>query len=99
MFNWIGNTIIVTTDRDVDEPTNRRLIDRVLGTLQSFLNGLIARGALIDGKIEFRSRDNPTTDLADGKVRWHLTLTPPSPAEEMSFTLEYDSSALEALFA
>lgn len=98
MFNWIANTIILTTDVNVDDPINRRLIDLVIGTITSFLNGLIAQGALIDGKIEFRSDENSTTDLADGKVTWHVTLTPPSPAQEMDFTLEYDPTALAELF-
>lgn len=99
MFNWIGNTIILTTDANVDDPTNRRLIDAVVGTITSFLNGLIAAGALVDGKIEFRKDENNTTDLSNGKVTWHVTLTPPSPAQEMEFTLEYDPAALDALFA
>jgi phage tail sheath protein FI len=60
MFNWIGNTVILTTDRDIDSPINRRLVDSVLGTLQSFLNGLVAAGALVDGKIEFRKDENST---------------------------------------
>lgn len=98
MFDWIANTIILTTDVNVDEPGNRRLIDGVQGTISAFLNGLVAAGALVDGVIEFRSDENPVTDLADGKIRWHLTLTPPSPAEELDFVLEYDPSALSALF-
>ncbi len=98
MFNWIGNTVILTTDANVDDPINRRLVDLVKGTLTSFLNGLIAAGALVDGKIEFRSDENPTTDLSDGKIKWHLTLTPPSPAQEMEFVLEYDPAALATLF-
>lgn len=98
MFNWIGNTIILTTDVNVDDPTNRRLIDLVVGTITSFLNSLVSPGALIDGKIEFRADENNPTDLSDGKVTWHVTLTPPSPAEQMEFTLEYDPSALAGLF-
>ncbi len=98
MFSWIGNTIILTTDANVDEPGNRRLIDGVTGTLQLFLNSLIAQGALVDGVIEFRPEENSVTDLSDGKITWHVTLTPPSPAEQMSFTLEYDPTALAALF-
>lgn len=98
MFNWIAATIILTTDDNVDDPINRRLVDLVQGTLTSWLNGLIAVGALVDGKIEFRSAENSTTDLSNGKITWHLTLTPPSPAQEMDFTLEYDPSALAALF-
>jgi len=98
MFNWIENTVVLTVQRDVDQPGNRRLIDSVVGTVQSFINGLIATGALVDGKIEFRTDDNPTVDLADGIIRFHLTLTPPSPAESIEFTAEYNPNALAALF-
>jgi hypothetical protein len=99
MFNWIANTIVLTTDVNIDDPVNRRLVDLVNGTIQSFLNGLIAAGALVDGRIEFRADENPTTDLADGKVTWHVTLAPPPPAEELEFVLEFDLTALAALFA
>lgn len=99
MFNWVGNTIILTTDANIDDPINRRLIDLVLGTVGSFLNGLVAVGALVAGKIEFREDENPAVDLADGKIRWHITLTPPSPAQDIVDILEYDPTALEALFA
>lgn len=99
MFNWIANTIVLTTDENVDNPVNRRLIDSVLGTLSSWINGLVAAGALVSGTIEFRSSENSTTNLSNGKVTWHLTLTPPSPGEQLDFTLEYDPSALDALFA
>jgi phage tail sheath protein FI len=99
MFNWIGNTIILTTDRDVDEPGNKRLIQGVVGTIGSFLNSLVAAGALIAGKIEFRKDENPVTNLADGKIKFHDTLTPPSPAEDIEDVLEYDPAALAGLFA
>ncbi len=98
MFNWIGNTTILTTDANVDAPINRRLVDLVVGTMTSFLNGLVASGALVAGKIEFRSDENDPADLADGNITWHLTLTPPSPAQVLEFTLEYDPAALAGLF-
>lgn len=99
MFNWIGNTIILTTDASVDAPANRRLIDLVLGSVQSFLNGLIVLGALVDGKIQFLKDDNSTTDLSDGKVTWDLSLAPPSPGEDLKFKLQYDPALLAGLFA
>jgi phage tail sheath protein FI len=99
MFNWIGNTIILTTSGNVDNPVNLRLVRLVLNTLGTFLNGLVPIGALVDGKIEFRKEENPATDLSDGKVTWHVTLTPPPPAEEMTFVLEFDPAALQNLFA
>lgn len=99
MFNWMGNTIVLTTDAYVDDPVNRRLVDSVNGTLGAWINGLIAQEALVYGKIEFRSDENPTTDLSNGIVRWHVTATPPSPGEQLDFTLVYDPSGLAALFA
>jgi len=98
MFSWIAASVILTTDRDVDEPGNKRLIESVVGTVGIWLNSLIAQGALVDGRIEFRKGDNNTSDLSDGIYRFHVTLTPPSPAEALDFLLEYDPSALAALF-
>lgn len=98
MFDWITNTIILTSDQYIDEPGNRRLINSVLGTIGSFLNSLVGQGALVAGSIEFREDENNATDLSDGKINWHVTLTPPSPAEELGFIVEYDPSALAALF-
>lgn len=99
MFNWIGNTIILTTDANIDDPINRRLIDLVVGTITSFINGLIAQEALVDGSIQFLTADNPTTDLANGIVTWDVSLTPPSPGQQLNFKLQYDPTALAALFA
>ena len=98
MFNWIGNTIILTTDQNIDTPLNRRLVDLVVSTIGSFINGLIAVGALVDGKIAFLSSDNPITDLENGEITWDVTLTPPSPAQQLNFKLQYDPSALAELF-
>lgn len=97
-FNWMENTIVLTTAVNVDGPVNLRLISSVRGTLGSFLNARVAEGALIDGKIEFRKDENPTTELADGHVVWHVTATPPSPGEQLEFVPEYDPSALDKLF-
>jgi phage tail sheath protein FI len=99
MFNWIENTIQVTSRRDIDSPVNLRFVRSVLSTLGSFLNALVTTGALVDGKIEFRKDENPTIQLADGHVVWHVTATPPSPAEQMEFVTEYDPAALAELFA
>lgn len=99
MFNWIGNTIILTYWQHVDNPMNRRLIETVVDSINIWLNGLTARGALLGGRIEFREDENPTTDLLNGIIRFHVYISPPVPAREISFTLEYDVSYLQSLFA
>lgn len=98
MFTWIGNTIILTCWQHVSSPIRRRLIETVQDTLNYWLSGLVGRDYLLGGRCEFESADNPKLDLMDGIVRWHVYLTPPSPARELTFILEYDPSKLDTLF-
>lgn len=99
MFNWIANTIVLTYFESVDSPIARRRIDSIVDGINIWLNGLTAREALLGGRVEFRAEDNPTADLLDGKVKFKLYLTPPTPMEILVFDLEYDVSNLSALFA
>ncbi|USG67447.1 phage tail sheath family protein [Brevibacillus ruminantium] len=99
MFNWIGNTVIMTYWQFVDAPTNRRMIDTVVDSVNIWLNGLAARGAILGGRVEFRQEDNAQTDLLNGMVRFRLFVTPPVPAEDIEFQLEFDVNYLSALFA
>ncbi len=98
MINWISNTLVLTFWQKVDFPINRRLIDTVLDSANIWLNGLTARGFLLGGRVEFQQTENPTTDLMDGIVRFHVYVTPPSPAREIDFILEYDPQYLAGLF-
>lgn len=59
----------------------------------------MAQQQLLGGRIEFRQEDNPTTDLMDGKYKFKVFLTPPSPAEDLEFDLEIDTSYYETLFS
>jgi phage tail sheath protein FI len=43
--------------------------------------------------------ENPPTNLMQGIVKFHVYITPPSPAQEINFTLEYDISYLTEAFA
>ncbi|WP_375104056.1 phage tail sheath family protein [Paenibacillus sp. RS8] len=99
MFNWIGNSIILTYMQKVDDPMNKRLITTITDSLNIWLNGLTSSGALLGGRVEFNDSENPVTDLMAGKLTFHLHITPPGPAQEISFLLEYDTSYLTALFA
>ncbi|WP_025847604.1 phage tail sheath family protein [Paenibacillus ehimensis] len=99
MFNWVGNTIVLTFGERVDSPTNRRMIDTVVDSLNIWLNGLCARGALLGGRVEFRADENPASDLINGIIRFHVALAPPVPGEELQFALEFDVNYLNALFS
>ncbi len=98
MFTWIGNTLILTCWQFVSNPIRRRLIETVQDTVNYWLNGLVGRGFLLGGRCDFEGADNPTLDLLDGKVRWHVYLAPPQAGRELTFILEYDPAYLDTLF-
>lgn len=99
MFAWVGNTIIQTYWSMLDGPLTPRLIDTIVDSINLWLNGLAARQYIIGGRVEFLADENPAQDLMDGIIRFHVYITPASPAREIDFTLEYDITYLEQLFA
>jgi hypothetical protein len=99
MLDWISNTVILSYWQRLDGPITRRLTEAVTDSINLWLNGLVATGALLGGRVEFRADENPDTDLMDGIVRFHLYVTPPSPAREIDFIVEYDTSYLSSLTA
>lgn len=98
MHNWVSNTIVLTTWQKVDDPTNKTLIDSVVDSLNIWLNGLTSTGALLGGRIEFRKEENPTADLINGTVRFHVYLAEPTPAEDFEFIVEFDATYYNQLF-
>jgi hypothetical protein len=98
MFNWIGNTLTLTFWQKVDYPANRRLIETIVDSANIWLNGLAARQFILGGRVEFQVDENPVTDLMDGNIKFHVYVTPPSPAKEISFILEYDPAYVATLF-
>ncbi len=98
MFNFIGNTLVLTAWQKVSNPLRRRLISSITDTFNIWLNGLVAREFILGGRVTFETKDNSSTDLMGGKVRFHVYVTPPTAAREIVFTLEYDPTYLETLF-
>lgn len=99
MFNWVGNTLITTFWSKIDDPTNKRLIETVVDSANIWLNGLTAKGALLGGRVEYREDENTKTDVMDGKIRFHVYITPPAPARDIEFIQEYDPDYISTLFA
>lgn len=98
MFAWIGNTIVQTYWSSVDFPINKRGIERIVDSINIWLNGLAARQYILGGRVEFLESENPTTSLLDGTITFHMHVTPPAPARDIEFVLEYDTSYLSTLF-
>jgi phage tail sheath protein FI len=96
MFNWWGNSFILTYFQKVDSPMNRRLIETIVDTENIRANGYKARYQIADARIEFKAADNPITDLLNGHIRFKQYLTPFPPAEAIIDVLEFDPYALAA---
>lgn len=92
MFDWVCNTVVRTFWSKLDKPMNRRLIDTILDTCNIWLNGVVGSGYLLGARAEMLDSENPLTDLMAGIIKIHIYMTPPSPAQEIDFILEYDTS-------
>jgi hypothetical protein len=97
MFNWFANELILTYWQMVDMPIRGVLIDNIVSTVQTRLDGLTGAGYLNGGRVEWDAERNPVTDIIDGIIRFHVFMTPPSPAETIEFLQEYDPSYFENL--
>ena len=98
MFNWIGNTLVLTAWQKLDMPITKRLIETIVDSFNIWLNGLQAREMILGGRVAFLESENPTTDVMDGIIKFHVYVTPPSPAREIDFIVEYDPSYIKSLF-
>lgn len=79
---------------------NRRLIDSILDTCNIWLAGLVGTERLLGARAEMLESENNLLDLMAGILHIHIYITPPSPAQEIDFTLEYDVNyVMEALAA
>lgn len=92
MFGWVSNSLVLTYWSKIDSKFNRRLIDSIVDSVNIWLNGLTAEEKLLGGRVEFNENENPDTSLSSGKAVFHVFLTPPSPAKEIEFVLEYDTA-------
>ena len=97
MFAWVGNSVILSVWGKVDKKLNRRLIESVQQSLNLWLNGLFGEEKILGGRVEFLAEENPDINIMAGKAKFHIYLTPPSPAQEFEFLLEYDVSYLQSI--
>ena len=93
-FTWRSNSLIQTYFERVDSPANYRMIEAIVDAENVNGNAYVAAGACAAYQCEFRSDANPTTQILDGTIKFHLTLAPYNPAECIEFTLEFDPTAI-----
>ncbi|MDR2891597.1 MAG: phage tail sheath family protein [Deltaproteobacteria bacterium] len=97
-FNWYKNTFILTYFQKVDSPITRRLIQTILDSEQHRLDGFTAQEVILGGRIAFQDFENPTVDIMDGLMRFHLWITPPPPARAIYGIFEFDPNYISTLF-
>ncbi|NCE66068.1 phage tail protein [Pseudoflavonifractor sp. 524-17] len=90
MFGFVASTLIRTFWSKLDKPMNLRLLDNIQDTCNIWLNGLVSQEYLLGARVELRGSENPVTSLLAGIISFHIYLTPPVPAQEIHFTLEFD---------
>lgn len=98
MFNWLHVNLILNYWSRIDVPATRRQIESIVDSANIWLNSLTASGYILGGRVEFNQEENPTQDMAAGKLRFHVYYTPAPPAQEITFVLEYDASYLSVLY-
>ena len=74
-------------------------MDNVTDSCNMWISSLAAEGKIIAGRVEAREDENPTIDLLQGKIKFHVFLTCTIPAQEIEFVLEYDPDKLANIFA
>ena len=92
----VANTLVLSYWSKVDKKMTRRLIDSIVDSVNIWLNGLTNEEKLLGGRVEFKDEENSTTALMAGKAVFHIYMTPPSPAKELEFVLEYDAEYVSA---
>ena len=98
MIAYMSKTFILTYWAKVDKPITKRLIQTIVDSENIRINGLVAAGALLGGELQFNEDDNPTTDLMDGIIQFHLMLGLTSPARDIECDIEYDPSYFSTLW-
>lgn len=98
MMDFLCNTFVNTFWSFVDRPLNRVLIDAIVNSFNSYLDGLTATGALLGGEITYIDDNNPTADLLAGKFRLDMRSASALPAQQINLFSEFSVTMLtEAL--
>lgn len=96
-FTWRANSLILSYFQKVDNPANYRLIESIVDSENIIGNSFVAQGYCGGYHVEFRSDENPVTQLLDGTIKFHLYMAPFPPAENIEFVLEFDTTALSTV--
>lgn len=95
MFSYLERVTVMSYWRRIDEKMTRKLIDSIVDSINIWLNGLTADGDLLGGRVEYRAEENPQSYYLAGKAVFHYFIAIPTPAQELEFIYEFDTSYIE----
>jgi phage tail sheath protein FI len=78
----------------IDKPFVQANVDAIRNTVNQYLNGLVARGAIVYGKCFYRPGSNPLSELALGHLTFDIEFTPALPMQRLTFTYKIDLTQL-----
>lgn len=98
MLHYLVNSFQSRYGILVDKPMNRAMVDTILNDYQEFLDGLVARGALLLGEVAFNEISNPTSDIVEGDFVFDVATTTTPPGKSLTAKVQYTSAGIEVLF-
>lgn len=81
----------------MDKPFSQQLIQDILESVNAYLRGLKARGAIINGRAWLDPEMNQSIDLQAGKLTVDFDLEPPAPLERLTFRAHRNGEYYEEL--
>lgn len=98
MLRSITNRFQIKYRASIDSPFTLQMRNDIINEQLDYLNGLVAKGALI-GKptCEFRAIDNPKDNIQKGEFKWNITCTTTNPLKYAYVSVSYTSAGLDSL--
>jgi phage tail sheath protein FI len=81
----------------MDRPFSQQLILDIRDSVQAYLNTLVARGALLGGRVWLDPELNTQATLANGELYLDFDIEPPAPLEHLTFRAHRNGEYYEEL--
>jgi len=83
----------------VDQNITKTYVESVVASVNNYIRGLVAEGALIGGECFADPDLNTPSNVQQGKVYFDFKFTPPYPAEHITFQSELTNEYLSTIFS
>jgi uncharacterized protein len=92
------NDFQVKYGNQADKPMTRSRVETILNDYQEYIDGLVTRGALLFGVIEFNETSNPTSDIVEGDFVFDLATTVSPVGKSLTAKIQYTTRGITTLF-